>query len=87
MGQPLSRMGRWDAAPNFLGHAGKAVSVNRPVLRTCRSGGRPVEAGCYPEKYGFPELSSVDHGFECDVDELQHRNLKNGGRIDSLPWE
>ena len=77
----------WDINPDFLGHSRKAASVNRPVVLICRSGRRSVEAGRYLEKYGFPEVYNVLHGFEGDMDETHHRSTKNGWRFDGLPWE
>jgi len=77
----------WDVNPDFLGHARKAASVNRPVVLICRSGRRSMEAGRYLEKYGFPEVYNVLHGFEGDMDETRHRSTKNGWRHDGLPWE
>ncbi len=77
----------WDVNPDFLGHSRKAASVNRPVLLICRSGRRSVEAGRYLEKYGFPEVYNVLHGFEGDMNETHHRSTRNGWRFEGLPWE
>jgi rhodanese-related sulfurtransferase len=44
----------WDVNPDFLGHARKAASVNRPVLLICRSGRRSADAGRYLEKKRLP---------------------------------
>jgi len=77
----------WDVNPDFLGHARMAASVNRPVVLICRSGRRSADAGRYLEKYGFPEVYNVEHGFEGDMDEARHRSTKNGWRFDGLPWE
>lgn len=77
----------WDVNPDFLGHARKAASVDRPVVLICRSGRRSAEAGRYLEKYGFPEVYNVEHGFEGDMDEARHRGTKNGWKFDGLPWE
>lgn len=77
----------WDVNPNFLGQVRRAASVNRPVVLICRSGRRSVDAGCYLEKHGFPEIYNVLHGFEGDMDEHHHRSTTNGWRFDGLPWE
>jgi len=45
------------------------------------------EAGRYLEKYAFPEVYNVLHGFEGDMDETRHRSTRNGWRHDGLPWE
>ena len=37
----------WYVNPDFLGHARKVSSVNRPVVLICRSGRRSAEAGRY----------------------------------------
>ncbi len=73
--------------PDFLGHARKAASMNRPIVLICRSGNRSRVAGAYLEKYGFPEVYNVLHGFEGDLDEHRHRGNLNGWRHDGLPWE
>lgn len=77
----------WDVNPDFLGHARKAASMNRPVVLICRSGKRSADAGAYLERHGFPEVYNVISGFEGDLDETHHRNIKNGWRFDGLPWE
>lgn len=77
----------WDLNPRFLGEVRAAASHHRPVVLICRSGRRSMEAGRYLEKYGFPEVYNVDHGFEGDMDEMRHRSTKNGWRFDGLPWE
>lgn len=73
--------------PDFLGHVRKAASMNRPIVLICRSGNRSRVAGAYLEKYGFPEVYNVLHGFEGDLDEHRHRGNINGWRFDGLPWE
>ncbi|MGF1545843.1 MAG: rhodanese-like domain-containing protein [Thiotrichales bacterium] len=77
----------FDINPDFLGHVRKAASMNRPIVLICRSGNRSRVAGAYLEKYGFPEVFNVLHGFEGDLDENRHRGIRNGWRYDSLPWE
>jgi rhodanese-related sulfurtransferase len=59
----------------------------RPVVIICRSGRRSVEAGECLEAEGFRNVINVLHGFEGDRDEQLHRNVVNGWRVDSLPWE
>jgi rhodanese-related sulfurtransferase len=48
----------WDVNPDFLGHARKAASVNRPVLLICRSGRRSADAGRYFEKKVSPRCTT-----------------------------
>ncbi|MGF1644070.1 MAG: rhodanese-like domain-containing protein [Thiotrichales bacterium] len=77
----------FDINPDFLGHVRKAASMNRPIVLICRSGNRSRVAGAYLEKYGFPEVYNVLHGFEGDLDEHRHRGGRNGWKFDRLPWE
>ena len=76
----------WDVNPDFLGHARKAASVNRPVVLICRSGRRSIDAGLALEKAGLTDVYNVLNGFEGDLDDHHHRNSHNGWRFDGLPW-
>jgi rhodanese-related sulfurtransferase len=76
----------WEIDPQFVAHARKAASVNRPVVLICRSGRRSADAGEALEKAGMKEVYNVAHGFEGDLDDTHHRNSHNGWRFDGLPW-
>ena len=80
----------WERNPHFVGQVKKLAGANfekRPVLLICRSGNRSVEAGDALEKAGFRHVFNVTHGFEGELDDNHHRNVRNGWRVDGLPWE
>jgi rhodanese-related sulfurtransferase len=77
----------WDINPDFVAHAKKATSVNRPVVLICRSGNRSLDAGRALEDAGFTKVCNVLHGFEGELDDNHHRGKKTGWRFDGLPWE
>lgn len=77
----------WEVNPNFVNQVRKVASPVRPVVIICRSGHRSVDAGLALEAAGFEDVYNVLHGFEGDLDESHHRNVRNGWRVDGLPWE
>jgi len=64
-----------------------AAAKSRPIVLICRSGNRSQEAGEELERAGFLRVYNVEHGFEGELDELQHRNTRAGWRFEGLPWE
>jgi rhodanese-related sulfurtransferase len=80
----------WELNPDFVGLVKKLAGAgfdDRPVVLICRSGNRSLEAGEALERAGFTKVFDVLHGFEGDLDEDHHRNVRNGWRVDGLPWE
>jgi rhodanese-related sulfurtransferase len=64
-----------------------AAAKSRPIVLICRSGNRSQEAGEELERAGFTRVYNIQHGFEGELDELQHRNTRAGWRFEGLPWE
>ena len=78
----------WAINPQFVPQVqALAGTKERPVLIICRSGNRAQEAGEELERAGFTRVFNVEHGFEGELDEQQHRNTRAGWRFDGLPWE
>lgn len=48
----------WDVNPDFLGHARKAASANRPVVLICRSGGARRMPGAISRNMLFPRFTT-----------------------------
>ena len=78
----------WAANPDFVAQVQALAQVKtRPVVRICRSGNRSQDAGEALERSGFQQVFNVEHGFEGELDEAQHRNTRAGWRFEGLPWE
>ena len=73
--------------PEFVAQVRKAANGDRPIVLICRSGNRSLDAARALEQAGFTQVYNVLHGFEGELDENHHRNLKSGWRFDGLPWE
>jgi rhodanese-related sulfurtransferase len=58
-----------------------------PLLLICRSGQRSMSAAKALAEAGFEALVNVEEGFEGDLNEAGHRNLKGGWRFHGLPWQ
>jgi len=78
----------WSVNRSFIEQVQKlAAAKSRPIVLICRSGNRSQEAGEELERAGFTRVYNVQHGFEGELDELQHRNTRAGWRFEGLPWE
>jgi rhodanese-related sulfurtransferase len=78
----------WSVNRRFVEQVQKlAAAKSRPIVLICRSGNRSNEAGEELERAGFTHVYNVEHGFEGELDELQHRNTHAGWRFEGLPWE
>jgi rhodanese-related sulfurtransferase len=78
----------WSVNRAFVEQVQKlAAAKSRPIVLICRSGNRSQEAGEELERAGFTRVYNVQHGFEGELDELQHRNTRAGWRFEGLPWE
>jgi len=78
----------WSVNRGFIEQVQKlAAAKSRPIVLICRSGNRSQEAGEELERAGFLRVYNVEHGFEGELDELQHRNTRAGWRFEGLPWE
>ena len=64
-----------------------SISEDATVLFLCRSGQRSKAAAIAMTAAGFKTCYNVATGFEGDLDDDNHRNAKNGWRIDGLPWK
>jgi rhodanese-related sulfurtransferase len=78
----------WSVNRAFVEQVQKlAAAKSRPIVLICRSGNRSQEAGEELERAGFTRVYNIQHGFEGELDELQHRNTRGGWRFEGLPWE
>jgi rhodanese-related sulfurtransferase len=78
----------WSVNDSFVEQVQKlAAAKSRPIVLICRSGNRSKEAGEELERAGFTQVYHVQHGFEGELDESQHRNTRAGWRFEGLPWE
>jgi rhodanese-related sulfurtransferase len=77
----------WAVNPHFVGQVKKIASMNRPVVLSCRSGQRSVDAGVALEQAGFGDVINVLEGFEGPLDEHHQRSNLSGWRKEGLPWE
>ena len=74
-------------ALQFLQAHPDALFIDCRSEMICRSGNRSQEAGEELERAGFKQVFNVEHGFEGELDEKQHRNTRAGWRFEGLPWE
>ena len=63
------------------------IPEDSTVLFLCRSGQRSKAAAIAMTAAGFKTCYNIATGFEGDLDDGNHRNVKNGWRIDGLPWK
>ena len=85
----------WVVNPKFAAHIRQVmlggVSLHHkgdaPVVLICRSGKRSAEAGELLVSVGFADVYNVLEGFECDMDENQHRRSTGGWRYPGLLLE
>ena len=64
-----------------------SIPEDSTVLFLCRSGQRSKAAAIAMTAAGFKTCYNIATGFEGDLDDGNHRNVKNGWRIDGLPWK
>jgi rhodanese-related sulfurtransferase len=78
----------WSVNRDFVAQVKQLAGAElRPIVLICRSGNRSQEAGEALERAGFTRVYHVEHGFEGELDERQHRNTRAGWRFEGLPWE
>ena len=86
----------WNVDPNFASRV-QDILVARlpsgqapealPILAFCRSGKRSLAAAEELIRQGFTNVYNIEHGFEGDRDNENHRSTVNGWRYENLPWE
>ncbi|MFA5371283.1 MAG: rhodanese-like domain-containing protein [Sideroxydans sp.] len=73
--------------PNFMAALGQQVDKEALVLFLCRSGHRSHTAAMVATQAGYNDCYNILEGFEGDKNAGNQRNIKNGWRAISLPWE
>lgn len=73
--------------PNFMAALGQQVDKESLVLFLCRSGHRSHTAAMVATQAGYNDCYNILEGFEGDKNAGNQRNILNGWRAISLPWE
>ena len=77
-----------DLNPHFVAQVREHASgPDQPVVVTCRSGRRSVQAAEALEADGFTHVINVLEGFEGPLDDNYRRGTVAGWRYRGLPWE
>ena len=84
----------WEVNPDFVPQVRKLMlggvthaMPSAPIVLICRSGKRSQEAGQCLIDAGIDNISTIDEGFEGELDENHQRGNLGGWRFHQLPWE